>query len=66
MINAPTDHDNDTDDGNDEDGSSCQPMDVSFLETMTEEIAANARRDFAREERFRKKLLKARQTKLDS
>ena len=53
-------HESDDDDSSSEEHS-CPPMDVSHLETMNEEIVANARRDFAREERFQKKLLLARQ-----
>ncbi len=60
------DHENDDGDEtghtSSEDGS-CQ---VSYLETMNEEIAATARRDFAREERFQKKLLMLRQKRMNS
>ena len=60
--------DNESDDDDDDSSSeehSCPPMDVSHLETMNEEIVANARRDFAREERFQTKLLLARQKRMN-
>ena len=57
-------HESDDDDSSSEEHS-CPPMDVSHLETMNEEIVANARRDFAREELFQKKLLLARQKRMN-
>ena len=63
MLSKDEHGDGDCDESNGD--SYCHPH-VSCLETMSEEIAATAKRDFAREERFRKKILLAREKRTKS